>query len=121
VEWIAPQREHDLIAHRILSSADFARYSQMPPVNRPVLFHALWARKEALAKACGLGLSADFPGIPVPVTPPPARATVAWGPPGVAPAPWTLEDLAPATGYAAAAAAEGQNCCIRTFTLLSLP
>lgn len=117
VEWITDERDHDAICRKILSDNELRAYSALPPPARPAAFFTLWARKEAIAKACGQGLSAMLQRVEVPMGPAPQRGTVAFHPPGL-PALWTLQDLAPAPNYAAAVAAPGPDATFSCATWL---
>jgi 4'-phosphopantetheinyl transferase len=57
LERIDPERDVLALAPRALSPEDAAAVAAAPATERPVLFHAAWARREACAKCLGLGLT----------------------------------------------------------------
>ena len=74
VEAMAPLHELDLIADRMLSARE--KREVFASADAPAMFTRLWTRKEAIAKAFGVGLRVAFGEIDVlvPATPllPPA-------------------------------------------------
>jgi 4'-phosphopantetheinyl transferase len=89
----------------VLSPAEREALHAEPPVSRRAAFFARWARKEALVKACGTGLSAplstlDLTGDPGPRSLPAGFCADAGRS-------WLVRALRPAEGYAGAVAAEG--------------
>jgi 4'-phosphopantetheinyl transferase len=86
IEWIDPRREVLALALRALDPAAARSVEEALPAARVALFHAAWARREAIAKCAGAGLWA----------PPPSSA--------VAVATLNVED-----GFAAAIAAGGER------------
>jgi 4'-phosphopantetheinyl transferase len=115
VEWITDARDHDAICRKILSANELREYEALPPPDRPAAFFSLWARKEAIAKACGQGLAAMLQRIEVPTGPPPQRGPVTVHTPEL-PSLWILQDLAPDPHYAAAVAAPGPDATLTTAT-----
>ena len=58
------------ISHMMFSSKEIEGFSQVPSFMRSLSFFHIWAQKEALIKACGMGLSYptqtfDVPHIPI--------------------------------------------------------
>ncbi|HET9678409.1 MAG TPA: 4'-phosphopantetheinyl transferase superfamily protein [Solirubrobacterales bacterium] len=99
VERIDPGRDAPALARRALPPEDAAAVATAAPEERAQVFHAAWARLEAVAKCLGTGLS-------VPAAEPATRreqlSVVAL-------------DLGP--GFAAALAVEGEAPTVRRFEL----
>ncbi len=106
VEAITPDRDVEAIAGYVFSTRELERYHAAHPGTRAAVFFNAWVRKEAVAKACGLGLSALLQRIEVPMDlAARARATVALD--GDPSSVWGVEDLPSDPGYALAVAVEG--------------
>ncbi|KTC81403.1 4'-phosphopantetheinyl transferase family protein [Legionella brunensis] len=63
-------RPYKGMAKNIFSPQELVHFSKLPKHLEPLAFFHLWAQKEALIKACGLGLSYPTQQFDVPVTPP---------------------------------------------------
>jgi 4'-phosphopantetheinyl transferase len=99
----------DHIAKRIFAPREYAVFRALPLEERQAAFFRGWTRKEAYLKACGEGLSRGLDRIDVSSAPfEPARRLGIQGDPQAA-SPWSLQELAPAPGYVAAVASEGEN------------
>lgn len=81
------------VARRIMDDAEHARYAALPEAERADFLLWLWARKEALVKAAGVGIRASLRGVSSEPGPADRFAVV---------------DLQ-VPGYAAAVAAEGHD------------
>lgn len=98
VERIRALIDERLIARRFFAPQEVAALESLPAEEQTTAFFRCWTRKEAYIKARGEGL-----GIPL------DSFTVSLGPEGSsAVAGWSLEALAPASGYAGAVTAEGR-------------
>jgi 4'-phosphopantetheinyl transferase len=86
------EHEPDLVAKHYFAADEVARLEALPGDERRRLFTTLWARKEALAKALGKGLTEELLGLDL----------LNGGYPG-----WTVSDLDVGPGHAAALAVEG--------------
>ncbi|MHB8283789.1 MAG: 4'-phosphopantetheinyl transferase family protein [Caulobacteraceae bacterium] len=93
----------DDIASTYFSRAERAGYFALPPARRGQAFHRVWTRKEAVAKALGLGMALAGPSFDV---------SLEEGAPhllrlgeDLSPTPWTLIDLDLPDGYFGAVAA----------------
>lgn len=91
---------------RFFSARERDEFFALPDPERLAAFFRGWTRKEAFLKATGTGLSTVLDSFDVPLDPaaPPAVLRVADDP--GAPARWSLFDLDPGPGYAAALAVE---------------
>jgi 4'-phosphopantetheinyl transferase len=95
------------VTGRVFSPREQAVFRSLPPDQQRAAFFRAWTRKEACAKAWGQGLSCPLGRIDVSLGPvEPGRPLSIHGDPGAS-GRWSLQDLAPAPGYAAAVAAEG--------------
>jgi 4'-phosphopantetheinyl transferase len=107
VERIAPLADLEEIAARHFSPAERASLRALAADERREAFYRGWTRKEACLKATGRALTWPPERISVSLRPDePARliaADVEFG----APSRWSLHDLCPAPGFAAAVAVEG--------------
>jgi 4'-phosphopantetheinyl transferase len=94
---------------RVLSPREHAVFRSLAPDQQRAAFFRAWTRKEACAKAWGLGLQCPLGRIDVSLAPfEPVRPLSISGDPGAS-GRWSLQDLTPAPGYAAALAAEGSG------------
>ncbi len=109
VEHVRTIPNNDYIAERIFSLREYAVFRALPPEQRQVAFFCAWTRKEAYLKACGEGLSRELDRIDVSLAPfEPARRLDIQGDPQAS-SHWSLQELAPAPGYVAAVASEGES------------
>jgi 4'-phosphopantetheinyl transferase len=102
VERVRPMPDALRLAERFFSTAESDVLKELPPPEQGAAFLNLWTRKEALAKATGLGITNSL-----------TRFEVAMGAEAVVQAidgdarlaaQWTLRSFKPAPGYLAAAA-----------------
>jgi 4'-phosphopantetheinyl transferase len=94
---------------QVLSAREHAVFRTLPRDQQRAAFFRAWTRKEACAKAWGQGLSGPLGRIDVSLSPfEPERPLSIHGDPD-APARWSLQDVAPAPGYVAALATEGED------------
>jgi 4'-phosphopantetheinyl transferase len=94
------------IANRFLADGEVAALRHHSADAFAPAFYGCWTRKESLTKAVGLGLALPLRSFTVSVPPEPARLVSSSDDRLVADA-WTLRDLAPGDGFAAALAASG--------------
>ena len=107
VEFIRCDLEAEQIAERFFSRSEIVTLRALPLSLRKYAFFLCWTRKEAYIKARGEGLSLPLdqfdvsliPGEPAALLSYPSRFDEALR--------WSLQDLPPASGYAAALALEG--------------
>lgn len=109
VEAVRPMPDAEQLAARFFSPRENAAWRALGPGDKPAAFFRCWTRKEAFLKATGQGLAQPLDAFDVTLAPEaPARLLYVAGDPEAA-ARWTLRDLAPAAGYVAALAVEGQG------------
>jgi 4'-phosphopantetheinyl transferase len=94
---------------RVFSPREHAVFRHLPPDQQRAAFFRAWTRKEACTKAWEQGLACPLGRIDVSLAPyEPERPLSVEGDPGAS-ARWSLQDMAPAPGYAAALATEGDD------------
>jgi 4'-phosphopantetheinyl transferase len=109
VEHVRADVEGEDIARRFFSPAEISVLRSLPAEARPRAFFDCWTRKEAYIKAHGEGLSLPLDGFDVTLSPgEPARLLATRHDPAQA-ARWSLRELSPGEGYAAALAVEGDD------------
>lgn len=102
LERMRPRRNLEQLAAVSFSATELAAFLAAPAAERERTFYRLWACKEALLKAWGLGLAAGLARFDVDLAAPPQLTRVAQ--PLVPAGPWILRELAALPGYAAALA-----------------
>jgi 4'-phosphopantetheinyl transferase len=106
IERIEPRLEQG-IAERFFSPGEIATLRSLPPPVQREAFFACWTRKEAYVKARGEGLTLGLDQFEVSMCPgEPAALLHTASDPDEARR-WSLQELAPGPGYAAALAVEG--------------
>lgn len=109
VEYIRPMPEAEQIVKSFFSTYENSVFQHLPPDRKQLAFFNCWTRKEAFVKAIGDGLSLPLDRFDVSLTPgEPARLLGIKGDRTYSTR-WSLQDLTPAPGYAAALAVEGQG------------
>jgi 4'-phosphopantetheinyl transferase len=107
VEFMKPMAEAEQIAERFFSPREVKTLLALPEAERPAAFFACWTRKEAYIKATGEGLARSLDSFDVSFgAGRPARLERVLDDPLEA-ARWSLVELDPAPGYAAALAVAG--------------
>jgi 4'-phosphopantetheinyl transferase len=112
VERMRPGPVDDALAGRVLSGAEMAGLQTLPAAVRDRAFFVLWTRKEAYAKARGLGVGLALDRFTVSVGEPAGLLAAEDDDPGR----WTLVDVDAGPGYAAALAVEGRLERVSRFT-----
>jgi 4'-phosphopantetheinyl transferase len=109
LEQIRPEIALENIARRFFSQAEVATLFALPPRERGEAFFACWTRKEAYIKAKGGGLTIPLDQFDVSLGrgKPAAILSTRWDPTEACR--WSLRDLYPGPGYAAAVAVEGDG------------
>ncbi len=107
IEFVSRRRAERQIAERFFSVQEVAMLRALPEHMQREAFYHCWTRKEAYVKARGTGLALPLNRFTVSVSPaePAVLMHTAGDSGGVAS--WTLEMLAPGSGYVAAIAVEG--------------
>lgn len=119
VESVRPMPDREDIARRFFCAEETAELMSLPHDQRDRGFFQCWTRKEAYIKATGEGLSAPLDAFRVTFRPgEPARMVHLGRDPAEAQA-WTLHDLTPDTGYAAALAYRDSPRPIETFSAVN--
>jgi 4'-phosphopantetheinyl transferase len=109
VEWIRPINNAEEIATRFFSPREAAKLMALANDQHIPAFFNLWTRKEAWLKATGDGLSEMLREVEVSFLPEePARVLAISGNEEAAQC-WTLLELTPASGFAAAVAVEAKG------------
>jgi 4'-phosphopantetheinyl transferase len=107
VELVKPLADAAGIAERFFSPREAAALLSLPEPERQAAFFACWTRKEAYIKATGDGLTRPLDAFDVSVLPGlPARLVRVEGD-SLEAARWSLAELRPAAGYAAALVVAG--------------
>jgi 4'-phosphopantetheinyl transferase len=109
LEYIRPVVEAEQIAARTFSVQESQVWRTLPEATKREAFFNCWTRKEAYIKAIGDGLSRPLDQFDVSLAPgEPAKLLNVAGHPEEA-AQWSIQELKPAPGYAAALAVKGHG------------
>lgn len=98
------------IAQRFFSLGEISSLERMDENKREALFFQYWARKEAVIKAMGLGVSFPLEQLDVSLISGKVLAPITLLDDPGASSHWYVQDLFPAHGYAAAIAVELDDC-----------
>jgi 4'-phosphopantetheinyl transferase len=102
VEAVRPLSDAHELVNRFFSARESAAFESVPEAEKPLAFFNLWTRKEAWLKATGEGIGHLLNKVEVSFLPgEPAELLTL---PQDSKSRWTLTDLAPAPGFAAALA-----------------
>ncbi len=110
IECMLPDRAEMSIARRFFSPYEVKALQAVPAAQQTQAFFSCWTRKEAYVKTRGLGLSLDLNLFDVSLVPGEPAALLNIREPGQRLADWSLWNLAPGNGYAAALAVKGAPC-----------
>ena len=113
LEWMKRNADAEKIAERFFSAQEVVTLRALPAREKEKAFFDCWTRKEAYIKAKGDGLTAPLDGFSVSLSPgePAALLNVKDDPAEVSR--WSLRELDPGPGYAAALAVEGNDWRLR--------
>ena len=113
LEWIRPDVADEGIAERFFAPAEVQELGALRREDRALAFFRCWTRKEAYIKARGEGLSIPLSSFCVSLSPDetPKLVSVEGQPSEVSR--WTLHELEPGSGFAAALAVEGSASRLR--------
>ena len=109
LEWIRPGVADDQIAERFFSPREVRILRALPRELQDEAFFNCWTRKEAYIKAKGEGLSMPLNLFDVSLAPGEPAALVSTAADPQEASRWTLRELFPAAGFAAAIAVEGDG------------
>lgn len=109
LEFIRCDLEADQIANRFFSRSEIVALRALPLSLRKYAFFLGWTRKEAYIKARGEGLSMPLDQFAVSLIPGEPAALLSTQPDSDEARRWSLRDLNPGSGYAAALAARGRD------------
>lgn len=104
VEAVRPIDDLDALARSTFSARE--QHGIFAAADRIAAFFATWARKEAVVKALGLGLSFPLDAFDVESDPASPPAILGSREPSFSPAGWTMHELPPKPGFASALAVE---------------
>jgi 4'-phosphopantetheinyl transferase len=94
--------DHDRMAEACLTEAERRYLRDQPPQRQEQVFYRCWTRKEAVLKACGVGLAAKLTGLEV--HPAQAGPVEVHHSSGSCPGTWLVQDVAGTADWSAAAA-----------------
>jgi 4'-phosphopantetheinyl transferase len=110
VERIRPLRDLHGVARRFFSPAEYADLQSIDSARQEAAFFNCWTRKESFIKALGEGMAFPLHRFQVSLRPEePVRLVAIDGSIDLAQS-WSLHDIAPAEGYAAAVAVSAGDC-----------
>lgn len=117
VEYMCRNVSHEEVAGSVFSSREIEALRTLPADQRAQGFFNCWTRKEAYIKARGEGVSLPLDQFDVSLNPgePAALLGTAFDPPDAGR--WSLRELCPGPGYAAAIAVEGNDWNLSTWQL----
>jgi 4'-phosphopantetheinyl transferase len=108
LEYIRPMPKVEQLAKRFFSPGEYAVISSLPPDQQQEAFFKGWTCKEAYLKATGEGLI-GLEQVEVSLTPGEPAALVSIQGDSKVASRWSVHELKPAPGYAAALAIEGHG------------
>ena len=110
IEHIRDIPEMEQIAERFFSAKENGAFRTLPESKKKEAFFNCWTRKEAFIKAIGEGLSYPLDKFVVSMVPGEPARLLRIEEDSKGASRWSIQDLKPAPGYAAAFAVEGQSC-----------
>ena len=119
VEAIRPMPDIEHVAKRFFCAEETEELMALPPDQREQGFFLCWTRKEAYIKATGDGLSTPLDAFRVTLLPGAAAGMIHLERDLIAAQAWTLHDLSPAPGYAAALAYRDSPRPLETFPIFN--
>ena len=106
MEKTRPRKGLEEMARRTFSPKETEALLALPEAARTEAFYRGWTRKEALAKALGMGIASSFQRFSVSLGPVEETPLVHMDLPEESADAWALLDLGPALGYCGALAVE---------------
>jgi 4'-phosphopantetheinyl transferase len=119
VEAVRPMPDMEDVARRFFCPEETAELMALPDGHRDQGFFQCWTRKEAYIKATGEGLSAPLDAFRVALRPGEAARMIHLERDPIAAQAWSLHDLKPAPGYAAALAYQDSPRPLETFNVVN--
>lgn len=114
IERIRPLADFEALVRRFFAASENDALRRLPEPERLEAFFRGWARKEAVLKALGTGLSLGLDRVVVSLTPGDAQVLALEGTPESSPR-WHLDELRPAAGFSAALARPEGECRVECF------
>ena len=108
IEQIRDNIEMTQLVDRFFSAKEKAAWHSLPESQRKEAFFNAWTRKEAFTKATGAGLAMPLDRFDVSIAPGEAARLLGIDSDEKTAAEWSIQDIKPATGFAAALAMEGK-------------
>jgi len=108
IEQIRDNIEMTQLVDRFFSTREKTAWHSLPETQRREAFFNAWTRKEAFTKATGDGLSMPLDSFDVSIAPGEAARLLGIDSDEKTAAEWSIQDIKPATGFAAALAMEGK-------------
>ena len=115
IEQHRPLDDWSGMAQMIWCDEDLARWQGLSAADRCRAFYLAWTRKEAVAKAVGLGMAADFKKLRVSFVPAAPAFLSGLDPAFGLAAEWSLIDIATPENYSAALAAKSPDVRVREY------
>jgi len=109
LEHICEFADMDKVAEQVFSTQEIAVLRSFPEAEKKEAFFKFWTRKEAYIKAIGEGFSSALDTIDISSSPLNASVFVDTGKDSGNKNHWTVQDLKPLPGFAAASAVEGDS------------
>jgi 4'-phosphopantetheinyl transferase len=109
IEHIREFADMDKVAEQVFSIKEIAVLRSFPESEKNEVFFKFWTRKEAYLKATGEGFSSALDTIDISSYPPNTSVFVYTGKNSKDKSHWTVQDLRPISGFAAAFAVEGDS------------
>jgi 4'-phosphopantetheinyl transferase len=113
VEHIRLPEDADQLVARFFSPRERAAFQRLVQDQKPTVFFNLWTRKEAWLKATGEGIGSRLNEVEVSFLPGEPARLLSLSPAAQSPATWTLHELGPAPGFAAALAVAAEEVTLR--------
>jgi 4'-phosphopantetheinyl transferase len=108
IEKICDHPERDQIADQFFSVRESSAFRALPENKKKEAFFNCWTRKEAFIKAIGTGLSCSLDNFDVSLIPGESAKLLRIVGDKKGASRWSIQELVPASGYAAALAIEGR-------------
>jgi 4'-phosphopantetheinyl transferase len=121
LERVDPTSSRGEIAERFFSRREAETLRVLPKETQPWAFFACWTRKEAYLKARGEGLSLPLHQFEVSVAPDEPAVLLSTAQGSAETCRWSLNELPPIPGYAAALCVEGHDWQLRCWRWPPLP